>query len=781
MTRDTLATAPSAESQPTRLFIHMAMQFLLAVRHRKHVIIATLGLAGLGGAAYYITAPRYYRATAGMLMIQTGIDNLEMSMTGPAADQRSLMKTFENVAQSPRVVEGALKKLRPEDRVDVQGISPKGWAGTLKRNLSANSIPSTNILEISYLSKDPEVAVNVVNAVIDSYLEFLDDTHKGTTSEVRDLFTHQLAEVGQELNQKEQELIRARIRCGLLRSGDGNEFLDPVTKRAIFFTDELSSVQRRRIELQATLATVQIAVRNKQDLRQHVITVADAVGKEIMLRSFGLSGRDGQNQTALEEQLLADRAELKAMQTFVGPAHPLMIDKQEKIRLAEEYLDQYAQRSAEKMAHLQDTQLGPLLVQMLQQKLHETFQQETSLRGQSEIAQAQATGRVGDLARLEVLERHAKRLHDLSDVLINKIASVEMKEDGQEVRASVTAPPMPNGRPVSPRLSVVVLISLFLGLGSGFAIVYVLDVLDDRFRNIEDMQQQLGVPVLSLIRRLVTPQTTGLEALQLHVAPRSTESEAFRTLRTALALADKDLHRIVVTSAEPGDGKTTVLSNLGVCYAQSNKRTLVIDADLRRPGLTDLMQMRRAEGLSTLLRSDEKVVDQCLGLIRPSGIEKLDVLPSGPRPTNPAELLAGPRFTELIDWATTVYDQILIDTPPTLATSDSAVVGRLADGTILVVQPQKNRRRAVIRAVEGMLALKIPLLGLVVNRVEPDERSGYYGYGYGYGYEAGYGNDEEPGESDAESSSAPNWEELSNLPTSDSNRVPEGIVPRRAA
>jgi len=310
-------------------------------------------------------------------------------------------------------------------------------------------------------------------------------------------------------------------------------------------------------------------------------------------------------------------------------------------------------------------------------------------------------------------------------------------------------------------------------------------VLDDRFRNIEDMQQQLGVPVLSLIRRLNVPQTVGLEALQLHVAPSSTESEAFRTLRTALALADQDIHRIVVTSAEPGDGKTTILANLAACYAQSNKKTLMIDADLRRPGLTDLMQMRRLEGLSSILRSAENVVDLSVRLIQPSGIDKLDVLPSGPRPANPAELLASPRLIELIDWATTIYDQILIDSPPALATSDSAVIGRLVDGTILVVQPEKNHRRAVIRAVEGLFALRIPLLGLVVNRVDPDDRSGYYGYrygyGYGYGYTSGYGNDEDQGETEVAQSAAQTWEDDSTWTDPDGDPPSGGIVPRRAA
>ena len=340
---------------------------------------------------------------------------------------------------------------------------------------------------------------------------------------------------------------------------------------------------------------------------------------------------------------------------------------------------------------------------------------------------------------------------------MKQISSIDLQQDGQDVRAAVIDQPVPVDRPISPRRAHVVLLVLFGGLGAGLMAVYVLDILDDRFRSVEDLQRQLGVSVLSMIRQLKVSETTGLDSLQLHVAPSAAESEAFRTLRTALALADEHLSRIVVTSSEPGDGKTTVLANLGVCYAQSGKKTLLIDADLRRPGLTNLMQMRQFEGLSSILRTDTPIGDAATALIRTSGIDKLDVLPCGVRPTNPAELLAGGRLTELIDWAATVYDQILIDSPPALATSDAAVIGRRGDGVVMVVQPGKNRRRAVIRAVDGLLSLKIPLLGLVLNRVGSDSDHGYYGYGtgydYNYGYGAGYGHEEDDAQSAGESRS----------------------------
>jgi tyrosine-protein kinase Etk/Wzc len=168
-------------------------------------------------------------------------------------------------------------------------------------------------------------------------------------------------------------------------------------------------------------------------------------------------------------------------------------------------------------------------------------------------------------------------------------------------------------------------------------------------------------------------------------------------------------------------------------------------------------------------------------------LEGLDVLASGPRPANPAELLGSQRFSELLAWAESVYDQIFIDSPPTLATSDTAVIGRLTNAVLLVVQPAKNRRRLVTRSVDSFAVHKIPLLGIVVNRIGSGKDGDYYGYGYGsyYGYDYAYhyAGDSEEGEEEPDlvagrSVSSP---EGKDQPRFDEAPPSGGIVPRRVA
>jgi capsular exopolysaccharide synthesis family protein len=241
------------------------------------------------------------------------------------------------------------------------------------------------------------------------------------------------------------------------------------------------------------------------------------------------------------------------------------------------------------------------------------------------------------------------------------------------------------------------------------------------------------------------------------------------------------MERIAITSTEPGDGKTTILANLGVSYAHAGKKTLLIDCDLRRPGLTKLFDMRGVNGISDILRSDEDVGEMCTQRVQTSGIESLDIIPCGPKPPNPAELLSGSRLSDLLAWAEANYEQILIDCPPILAASDAAIVGRLTDSLILVIQPEKNHRRLVLRAVNGLAAIGLNVGGVVANRIDTEKSSSYYGYG-GYGYGYGYGGleEEEPGD-DSPADPQTNVADSENPESRPTGDDTGRIVPRRAA
>ncbi len=745
MSEETTLLQSETDGEATTHMVHAVMRFFMAVRYRKSVVITALGVTALLGGLYYVTATEYYAAHAQVMVIYSGNDSSPSSVPSDGTRPQTLMPTFESLFTSTRVIERALEQLdQPDDLIDLEGVPRAAWAEVLKKNLTSQALRSKHIVQISYRSKNPKTAVRVVNAIVVACEEFLEETHRGNAAEIRDILGGEIKSLEEDLAECLRERKQLSLEAGTMGISSDSTIVHPKLQRAITSNDMLMAAQRQRAELEASLATIWSAVQNGENLQPHVMTVANVVGEELLLRTLGFNQRDAVVQANLERKLLEDRASLENMyKQGLGPSHPWVGAKVNEIRMTEQHLIDYQQRINARLAEIQNHQLGPVLLSTVQQKLAETREREKNFAVQYEQAQVEANAHAMKVDDLTAVELRFRRLQDRNATLDTRIR--EIRVDGADVRTKVTEPPVLAKNPVSPSLKRLLVMVLAGGLVIGLGLVYVLDILDDRFRGADEMHAQLGVPVLAMVRQLETSESTGPEALRVHVDPNGAECEAFRTLRTALALADREARRIVISSAEPGDGKTTVLANLAVSYAQSDKRTLLIDADLRRPGLTTLMDMRGVDGLSGVIRGSDDVVGMATAHIRSSGIDGLDVLSSGPRPTNPAELLANPRFSELLAWAETVYDQILIDSPPALATSDACVVGRLVDGVVMVVQPDKNRRRQVIRAAESFAALKIPLLGIVVNRVGSDNAPGYYGYGGGYGYGYDYTEEEREG------------------------------------
>ncbi len=776
MMQEPAVVDPEVAGASSAHFVHALMRFAVAVRHRKHVVAVTLLVTCLFGGLYYLTATRYYSAKAGLLVLQVGND-----VWSPGGTQRNLeqtvLPTYENLISSTRVIEGAIRALPIEDRIDLAAIPQDKWVATIRENLNVRGLRGTNIIEVTYNSRDPRVAVSVVNAIVDSYVQFMDATYKSTAGEIIYVLQNERARLFQQLATKRQELLKAQQVLGDMGITPESRVTHPIVQRALSLNDELIKVDSQRMNQEAVLAALRAAVRDGVDLQQYVLTVINTVGEQMLLNGLGFSGNDAAVQSQLERDLVDYTAQLKTLQEHLGPAHPRVTALSDKIHITEQYLAGYRDRIQRRLGDMQNKQLGDLMIQMVQQRLAQSQCLESSLQAAFNAAQADAVALNGRMAQIEILQHDVQWLGNLHDALLSRIAGIDLKQDGLDVRTTRIDEPVLNPTPVSPKLPATILFCLMAGIGTGLLAIYLIDILDDRFRTIEEMQSVLGVPVLSMIQQLRPSDAVGVEELQIVAEPEAAESEAFRTLRTALSLSHQDSSRLVVSSPEPGDGKTTLMANLAAAFAQSQKKTLLIDADLRRPGLTAVLNMRGMDGLSGIIRGQDDIAAMAAECIRASGVEGLDVLPSGPRPTNPAELLASSRFAEFLAWAEGVYDQLLIDSPPALATSDTAQIGRLVDGVILVVQPAKNRRRTLMRTVETFQLLKIPVLGLAVNRMGSDSAYQYYGYG-GYGYEYVADDDQSDDETIDTDMSDPAIALGSQLADEE---APRGIVPRRAA
>lgn len=210
-------------------------------------------------------------------------------------------------------------------------------------------------------------------------------------------------------------------------------------------------------------------------------------------------------------------------------------------------------------------------------------------------------------------------------------------------------------------------------------------------------------------------RSTNDSSLIVSMNPKSPISEVYRLLRTKIPFSSKDmeLKTIMVTSSQTGEGKSTTISNLAVTYAQEGKRVLLIDADLRKPSLHRIFSRLNYQGLSTLLAGQANTEE----VIQETSINQLSLLPSGPVPSNPSELMDSIAMRNLLDQMKEQYDVILMDTPSVLSVSDSVIVSALCDGIIMVVAAGKVKRERLKKAQEQLTHVNARMLGIVINRV----------------------------------------------------------------
>lgn len=312
---------------------------------------------------------------------------------------------------------------------------------------------------------------------------------------------------------------------------------------------------------------------------------------------------------------------------------------------------------------------------------------------------------------------------DLQRIYRELSISEDLMSGGLEVIADEDVP----DSPVSPRPVRNGVLAFFLGSILGLGLAFLVDYLDDTIESREEVIRLYEIPVLGEIpryRELENQQRRS--SLVMVTEPKSPIAEAFRALRTNIQYVnyEKNLKTLAVTSAGPSEGKTFVVVNLAVSLAEAGHRVLVICSDMRRPAIHEFFHLRNQEGLSTVLVGS-KPLEEC---IQNSGKRNLRVLTSGPLPPNPSELVGSRRMNEVLAKSKALADLVLIDTPPALAVSDTAVLAPRADGVLIVVGLGTSKRDEARKARDLLLQVNSNLVGTVLNNVEEAKSYGYYHY-----------------------------------------------------
>ena len=347
---------------------------------------------------------------------------------------------------------------------------------------------------------------------------------------------------------------------------------------------------------------------------------------------------------------------------------------------------------------------------------------------------------------LTVTDTDPQRAADIANAVAKQfgvtVANLELQGIGSDspVKVSTVLNAVPADSPASPKKAINLALGLLLGFGLGIGLASLRRLLDNTIKNEDDLQ---GTPLLAAIGFDVLANE---KPLVTQIGRYAARAEAFRTLRTNLQFLRPDSHPqvIVFTSALPGEGKSTSAINLAISLAQAGAKTILVEADLRRPKVPVYLEFSDLdEGLSELISGQKKLTTASLKcLIRKEENTGLKVLLSGKVPPNPSELLGSAKFDELISMLRKQFEYVIIDCPPLLPVTDAAVVAAKADGAVLVVHAGVTKKPHFVGSRDAMAAVGSTILGVVLNKIP--EASLEYEYGYRYGYPRYYGANYRP-------------------------------------
>ena len=326
-----------------------------------------------------------------------------------------------------------------------------------------------------------------------------------------------------------------------------------------------------------------------------------------------------------------------------------------------------------------------------------------------------------------------QQLQDLQNRVANLrqtyAATLNLASSNEANLLTVIDPAVPPDQPVSPRVLVNVLIAMLFGLVVALGFVFVYERLDDTVGSREAVEEITGLPTLGTITRIKSAKgRKENDRILTLLDPQSRVAEAYRSLRTNIEFAsvDRPLKTLLVTGSMPGEGKTVTAANLAVVCAQAGHRTILLDADFRKPSVHRIFNLPNSQGLSDLLGSDATGIDYAAQATKQ---ENLRVITTGPLPANPVELLGSQRMRTILERLTTDADLVIVDSPPLGAVSDPAILAAMTDATLFVVDAARTRRSAVRSGREALAKANARVLGVVLNRLAESSVAddGYHG------------------------------------------------------
>lgn len=696
------------------------------LRRRKLVILlVTIPLLIPATIAPFLLSP-YYEATA-KVAILSAPEVMEFGadfMPGTGADQqRSFGVTGQNeialitLVNSDAVLGRVVDQLPPSGEMQKSLLQRAGEAlgqarqekmtpeqdraariEVLRRIIQTSVDGGGSYLNITSAGSNPGAATFVANAVADAYVKHQEDQREQASRRAIAWLNQQIYELRDQAARKEQALTEIVTTNNLSLSALGDDSADTQPSPIDQVETDLQTARVNLLAAQGRLAALN-----------------PRAG-----RSSGDPDAD-QATAGLREQHAAATAELQSARLRFTPTHPEVRRLEGVIKSLSDRLGAQGSGTRRLLTASEEAEYQTLLSEESQQRARVSVLERTR---QDLLA---STGSKSDaVSRYRRLAKELTIDKQILEVLMTRrnetLLTAATKEIGAEVLDYAVAPAYPAG----PKRKKYLIAGYVLALGLGFALAFLLELLDRKLRDPEAIALLLGTTSLGMVplveTRKAPPERQAVDS------PGSAAGESYRNVRTSLLFAMRvnKLHCLLVTSAIAGEGKTTTCMNLAGAFGRMGRRVIVIDADLRRPRGHRVFRIPASPGLSEVLQGLARLED---AVVRPERAN-FDLLPAGAVPENPSELLGSTMFSQIITDLKSEYDLVVLDSAVLLAVPDALLLAAEADGTLLVSKPGSVDRRALRRVRDDLARAGARVLGVVFNQVDPASSLHYPSYMY---------------------------------------------------
>ncbi len=718
--------------------------YLRVLRKRKWTIMTVFMLVVVIAAIQVFRATPIYRASGRMVIEKENpnIVSVQEVLSMDAASSEYFQTQFK-IIESQSVAREVIRRLDlqnslefyPEPRDDLISRAQrevrssiglvKAWASAIMKSgdgeeeaeaSAGNDIPlpliaavieriqvepvrNSRLVDVGVEAADPRLAAQMANTVIRAYIDLNLETKLNATKDAVSWLTERIDEERAKVEMAENALLEYKQKHGIITNFS--------SERESMTAENLAGINSQVIEAESK--RVEAETRYRQALKlAETPEFLDAI-PEVMQNELV------QEIKRMEVELLNRMTEFSKK---YGKNHPRMVAIESELAELQKRKTLEAER----------------IVNTLRNEYRLALAREQSLRGALNNQKAESLDMNKKAIQYGVLQRAAESSRQMYELLIKRFKETSLSEEMKAGNIRVIdEAPVPE-RPIKPDKKRNLMLAIVLGLFLGIGLAFLLEYMDNTIKIPEEIDEHLAIPYLGPVPAFDAKEAGGEYSGELITAnsPTASASESFRGIRTSILFSSPD-HApqvIAVTSAGPGEGKTLFAGNLAVTMARNDAKVLLVDCDLRRPRLHDLFNKEREPGLTGTLVGTRNFDEA----VFPSGIPNMDVLFAGHIPPNPSELLASGKMRSFLEEMRKRYDRIIMDTPPVLSVTDPVALSTVVDGVIMVIRTAITPRPVIRGAVDRLRGVNAPILGAVLNAVNPRREGYYYQYHYYYGY-----------------------------------------------